>query len=558
MELAGQLLKTGYDYHQAGNVQHAEQIYRQVVQTEPGNALAWSLLGAACAALGKVDEAIAAFRQSIRVKPDYIEAYNNLGILLTNQGRLDEAVATLQHALRLHPDVAQTHNHLGLARAAQGRFDEALASYREALRLQPDFADTHNNAGILFMNHGRLAEAEAAFQEALDRRPGFVEALSNRGNARGLRGEYDLAIGDFRQALLWRPHFAPAHVALGSALGRQGKLEDAAACYRRALQLNPRNAEAHYNLGTALLLLGNLPEGWAEYEWRAHRPGAVRRTFPQPPWDGSPLAGRTILLHAEQGLGDTIQFIRFAPLVQERGGRVVVECQPALVPLLQGCRGVDQLVPRRAPLPAFDVHAPLLSVPRILGTALATIPAGCPYLFPNAQLVAQWREELSHCQGLKVGIAWQGDPKHSDDRNRSIPLLHFEPLTRIPGVHLFSLQKGPGQEQLPGLAQRIPMTDLASRLDEVTGPFLDTAAVMKSLDLVITCDSAIAHLAGALAMPVWVALAFTGDWRWLLQRSDSPWYPTMRLFRQQRPGDWPEVFARMADALRQHFSASGP
>jgi Flp pilus assembly protein TadD len=549
MTPAGQLLRAGYAYHQAGDFLRAEQTYHQLVQAEPGNALAWSLLGAACAAQGKLGEATASFQQAVRVKPDYLEAYNNLAILLTNQGRPDEAVAVLEQALRLLPDAAETHHHLALAHAARGRFDDALGAYREALRLRPDFADAHNNLGTLLMNHGRLDEAEAAFQQALALRPGFVEALSNRGNTRGLRGDYDGAIADLRQALAWRPDFAPAHVALGSALGRQGMLGEAAACYRRAVQLNPRDPEAHYNLGTALLLLGQFAEGWAEYEWRWHRPGAVRREFPQPLWDGAPLGGRTILLHAEQGVGDTIQFVRFAPLVRQRGGRVVLECQPSLVPLLTGFPGIDQLGPRRAALPPFDVQAPLLSLPRIFGTTLATVPAEVPYLFPDPRLVAHWREELGTEPGVKVGIAWQGDPRHSDDRSRSIPLVQFEPLARVPGVRLISLQKGPGMEQLPALADRFPVTDLGRRLDEATAPFLDTAALMKHLDLVVTCDSAVAHLAGALAVPVWVALAFTSDWRWLLSRADSPWYPTMRLFRQERPGDWPGVFGRMAEEL---------
>jgi Flp pilus assembly protein TadD len=558
MTPAGQLLQEGYHFHQTGDFLRAEQICRQLVQVEPANALAWSLLGAACAALGKLGEATASFQEAIQVKPDYLEAYNNLSILLTSQGRLEEAVATLHQALRLRPEAADTLNHLGVARAAQGRFDEALASYREALRLRPDYVEAHNNLGILFLSRGRYEEAEVSFQQALLLRPSFVEALTNRGNARAHRGAYDEASADFRQALVLRPDYGAAHVGLGSALGRLGRLEEASACYRHALQVNPRDVEAHYNLATVLLLMANLKDGWAEYEWRRLRAGAVKRNFTQPEWDGSELAGRTILLHAEQGLGDTIQFLRYAPLVKQRGGTVVVECQPALVPLLTGCRDVDLLVPRRAALPAFDVHAPLLSLPRILGTTFATVPAEVPYLVADPELVEHWRKELGDAGTFKIGIAWQGDPKHSEDRNRSIPLEHFEPLAQVPGVRLVSLQKGPGVEQLAALADRLPVIDLGGRLDEATGPFLDTAAAMKNLDLVITCDSALAHLAGALAVPVWVALMVIGDWRWLLHRADSPWYPTMRLFRQRRWGDWPEVFARMADALRQQRAASRP
>jgi Flp pilus assembly protein TadD len=545
------LFQAAYQQHQAGDFARAVPLYRQALQQEPTNALTWSLLGAACAALGKLGDAAESFRQALRVKPDYLEAYNNLGILLTTQARLDEAVATLEQALRLAPDSAETHNHLGSARAAQGRLEDARASYEHALRLRPNYAEAHNNLGILLMNQGKLDEALASFETALRWEPGFVEALANRGTVQARRGNLEQAAADLRQALSQRPTYQPAHLALGSTLGRQGKLEDAVLSYREALRLQPTDAEAHYNLGTALLLLGRLEEGWPEYEWRWQRQAIRKRSFAQPEWDGSPLHGRTILLWAEQGLGDTIQFVRYAPLTQKRGGKVVLECQPALAPLLADCRGIDQLIPGRSPLPAFDVHAPLVSLPRILGTTLASIPAEIPYLFARADLVEHWRRELSGTDGFKIGIAWQGDPQHSEDRNRSIPLTYFSALADLPGVRLFSLQKGPGVEQLTSEGERLRIIDLSSRLDETTGPFLDTAAVMKNLDLVVTCDSVCAHLAGALGVPVWVALAFSADWRWLLERRDSPWYPSMRLFRQERPGDWQGVFARMADTLRR-------
>ncbi|MCI0460721.1 MAG: tetratricopeptide repeat protein, partial [Gemmataceae bacterium] len=319
----------------------------------------------------------------------------------------------------------------------------------------------------------------------------------------------------------------------------------------QALRLQPDYARAHMARAMTWLAQGNWEQGWPEYEWRWRYEGFSPRPFPQPLWDGSPLAGRTILLHAEQGLGDTLHFIRYAALVKQQGGQVLVECPAVLHRLLASGTGIDELVAPGAPLPAFDVHAPLLSLPALFRTSLSTVPATVPYLFADAQLGAQWRDRLASVEGLKVGIAWQGNPRHFRDRQRSVLLTEFEPLARLEGVRLISLQRGPGVEQVPALGDRFPVLDLDRQRDETCGDFMDTAAVMTNLDLVITCDTAIAHLAGALGVPVWVALPFAPDWRWLRERADSPWYPTMRLFRQERWGDWASVFRRLADALQQ-------
>jgi hypothetical protein len=271
--------------------------------------------------------------------------------------------------------------------------------------------------------------------------------------------------------------------------------------------------------------------------------------FTQPQWDGSELKGRTIFIFAEQGLGDTMQFVRYLPLVQQRGGRVVFQCQSGLKNLLSSAQGFDCLVPRDSPPPPFDIQAPLASLPGIFRTSVGSIPSGNPYLEANPQLVQHWRRELASLSGFKIGIAWQGSPTFRDDRRRSIPLACFAPLARGGSVQLINLQKGPGTDQLPTVAGSFQVHHLGNRVDEASGAFMDTAAIMKNLDLVITSDTATAHLAGALGVPVWTALPMIPDWRWLLQRDNSPWYPTMRLFRQTRPGQWPEVFERMAQEI---------
>ena len=392
------------------------------------------------------------------------------------------------------------------------------------------------------------ARSEAGLRRALALKPDYAEAHNNLGGALSAQGNLDEAVACYRRALALKPDYAEAHNNLGGALSDLAKFDEALACYRRALRLKPDYAEAHWNQALLTLLTGDFERGWAEYEWRwkTKQLHFERRTFSQPRWDGQPLAGRTILLHAEQGLGDTIQFVRYVSLVKVRGGRVVVECQPPLLPLLADCPGIDQVVARGNPLPAFDVQAPLLSLPGILGTTLDSIPDRVPYLRADPELAQAWRKRLEALDGFKVGIVWQGNPPFKGDRQRSIPLRQYEALARVEGVQLVSLQKGAGADQLGKLAASFPVLDLGEQLET----FSDTAAVLKNLDLLISSCTSVPHLAGALGVPVWLALPFVPDWRWLLEREDSPWYPHHRLFRQSRPGDWSEVFERIAGALR--------
>jgi hypothetical protein len=297
--------------------------------------------------------------------------------------------------------------------------------------------------------------------------------------------------------------------------------------------------------------MGRFEQGWPGYEWRwkVEEFGALPPLH-QPQWDGSPLEGRTILIRTEQGLGDTLQFIRYIPLVHRRGGRVILLSQPPLTRLQACIPGVERLLAHGDPVPEFDVHVPLLSLPGLLGTRLETVPADVPYLEAEPPLVEAWRHRLGSYPGFKVGIVWQGNPKYLQDRARSTCLAQFAPLARVPGVHLFSLQKGPGAEQLTARTEWFPVTDLGSGLAD----FADTAAVLKHLDLVVSVDTSVAHLAGALGLPVWVALPHAADWRWLMGRDDSPWYPTMRLFRQTGPGQWEDVFRRIAEALGRRIA----
>jgi tetratricopeptide (TPR) repeat protein len=574
----------GISLARLGDLPGAEASFRRALELRPGYAQAHNNLGNALKEKGRLDEALGCYEQAVRLEPGFVHAHINRGLLLIDLGRYPEAETSCREAVRLQPESAEAHSALGAALAAQRRWAEASASCREALRLAPDLPEAHVNLGAALAGEGKADAAVASFREALRLQPGHAAAHHNLGAAlleqgqldaalshqreavrltprsvvaqSGLglallaRGELEGALAHCREALRLGPNSADAHSGLGLVHAERGQHEEALACYARALEREPEHPETHRNRALLWLQLGDFARGWPAYEWRWRCKELPPRPFPQPRWHGGPLGGKTILLHAEQGLGDTIQFIRYAPLVKAKGGTVVVACQRPLLRLLASCPGIDRLAAQGDVLPPFDVHAPLLSLPLLFGTDLHSIPADVPYLRAEAALVEQWRQQLAGRPGLKVGIAWQGSTRHRRDRQRSIPLEQFEALARVEGVRLVSLQKGPGSEQVRALAGRFPVAELPG-LDERLGPFVETAAVLSCLDLVVCCDSALGHLAGALGVSCWLALPSSPDWRWLLGREDSPWYPRHRLFRQERPGDWAGVFRRLAAALRE-------
>ncbi len=573
----------GIELARQGKYDEAIACFRESVRLRPDYADAINNLGNIHYLRGDLDEAIACYEQVLRRAPDHAGTCSNLGEVLRQKGRLKEALAYCERAVQLRPDFAQAHVHLGLALSSDERFEEAATHLREGLRLQPNLADGHHGLGYALLQLRRAEEAVSEFEAALRLRPELADAHSNLGSALVRLGRFDEAMDHFREALrlkptstdtflhrahcLWqmgrfdeaaasaeeavrlKPDSAEAHNVLGVVLMKAGKPAEAVAEFSRAVELKPEFAQAHFNRGLAYLLMGDYRRGWPDYEWRWRCRDFVTQPIREDAgWDGSPLAGRTILLHAEQGMGDALQFIRFTPLVKRQGGTVLVACAPALMPLLSRFAGVDHVLDNRSLVVPFDVEAPLLSLPGKLGTTLETIPAQVPYLFGDPAREEHWRKELSRFPGFKVGIAWQGNRDHPEDRLRSAHLRHFAPLARE-GVHLINLQLGAGREQIDAVADRFAVAELSPRSQEAAWTFLDTAAVMRGLDLVIAVDTAVAHLAGGLGVPTWVALAFAPDWRWLLDREDSPWYPTVRLFRQKRFGDWDDVFERMGREL---------
>ena len=562
IELRPDLLEAQHNLGRAlveqGKLDEARAPLEQAVRLNPSYYEAHTHLGQVHLHKRRLDEARASFERALRLRPDHAEPHSNLGVALHEQGKVEEAIACFRKALEIDPNSATAHNNLGRALEEQGKVEEAIACFRAALRCQPDHALALHNLANALTRQDRGEEAVPYYREALRLQPRDAVALSNLANALVLAGRPDEAEACAREAVRLRPDFAIAYHHLAIARSGQGDVAEALALNEQALRLQPDLAGAHNCRALWWLQTGDFERGWAEMEWRWKIGRLHPRSFREPTWDGSPLGGRTILIHAEQGLGDALQFIRYARLVKERGGTVVVECPKALVRILASCPGIDRLVAAGSPLPPFDVQAPLVSLPRLLGTTLATVPADVPYLFADADLVERWQRELSGYHAFRVGIAWQGNPKFPGDRTRSIPLRHYAPLARVEGVRLFSLQKGAGSEQLREPGKDFPVIDLGRVLDEKTGAFMDTAAVMKNLDLVITSDTAVAHLAGALGVPVWVALGVGADWRFLRDREDSPWYPTRRLFRQTRLHDWEPVFERMAAELRRQVLPARP
>jgi len=465
---------------------------------------------------GRLHEAEQLYRQILAQQPEHAGAMQFLGVIANQVGRNDIAVGLIRRAIGLNPNVAEAYNNLGNALKDQGQLDEAIAAFRQALALNPNLPEAHNNLGSALKDQGQLDEAIAAY----------------------------------RQAIALRPTYADAHNNLGNALKDQGQLDEAVAAFRQAIALKPDYAEFHFNLSLSLLTSGDFQQGWEEHEWRwkCKEFPTPARNFPQPQWDGCPLEGRTLLLHTEQGHGDAVQFIRYLPLVEQRGGRIIIECYAELQRLFQTMAGRCQVVFRGQPLPAFDLHCPLLSLPRVFGTNFANLPQIVPYLSPDPALVEAWSRTLGAPDGqLRVGLAWAGNPRYKWDRTRSVNLQQLAPFAAARGVKFYSLQKGPPGEQAKNPPVGLELVDLGPELND----FVDTAAVMSLMDLIITTDTSVPHLAGALGRSVWVMLQLVPDFRWLRDRTDSPWYPTMRLFRQPTWGDWDSVITRVVDALSQ-------
>ena len=545
----------------------AEEIYREILSARPKLFDALQLLGTLLLQSGRIDEGIDYLQQAASVNSTKAFVFSNLAYGFNTLGRFTEGLNAATRAVAMQPGFLEALNQQGNALCGLDRPADALTSYDKAVAANPSFAPTWSNRSCALRDLGRSADALSSCDEAIRLAPAFAEAWSNKGNALGDLGRPTDAQACYEQALKLAPDYVDAWSNMGLVLIDQGRHEDALACYDEALARRPSSAEAHWNKALCLLQLGRFAEGWPEYEWRweRERMKPSRRRFDQPMWQGDvPIEGKTILLHAEQGLGDTLQFCRYVPLVAARGARVLLDAPVELHRLLRTLDGMAELIPPGAPLPAFDYHCPLLSLPLAFRTDIDTIPDLSPYLAADASQVQVWAQRMSSKTGqpLKVGLVWAGgsrphvpELRKIGDR-RSITLGHFEPLLDIANVQFFSLQVGPASQQLMRAreagSRAARIVDFTSELSD----FADTAALVMNLDLVISVDTSTAHLAGALARPVWILNRFDSCWRWIRQRDDSPWYRTARLFNQSTLGDWDGVMRSVEHALRELAAAA--
>jgi tetratricopeptide (TPR) repeat protein len=483
--------------------------------------------------------------------PDLIKALE-----LHSGGRTGEAEVLYRKVLNADGTNFYALHQLALILLDRRENADALSLLAAAVEQRPDSAEALANLGLALNVLGSHEQAVLACDHALALDKKQTNAWLNRSSSLTELDRYEEAVASADRAIALAPKLAQAHYNRGNALRELGRSEEALAAYTRAIELAPNYTKAHFNEGLTRLRAGDFAGGWPKYEYRWKRPETPARAFAQPQWDGvAPLAGRTILLHAEQGFGDTIQFARYAPMVAERGATVILEVQKALLPLFEGSTGVAQVVPADSALPAFDLHCPLLSLPGMFRTEIATIPHAVPYLFASAERRAYWTPHMPPATGPRVALCWAGNPNHNSDRHRSIPAPQLAPLLAVPGVQFASVQKDLRETDMAFLANT-PVLNFGLHLRD----FGDAAAILSMCDLVITVDTAIAHLAGALGLPVWILVQHSPDFRWLMQREDSPWYPTARLYRQPKVFDWESVIARLAGDLasfRDQKSSSG-
>jgi tetratricopeptide (TPR) repeat protein len=580
------LLEEGLDFQKRGILNEAEARYRKVLEIDPRNPDGWHLLGVVAMQVGKFDageqllrravalhptfgemrrhmgecllrmgrptDAIGAYAEALRLSPADTIARAGLGTALLEAGRVNEAIGQFQEMLRLMPQSAEARCDLAMALAKAGRMDDAIIMMKESIAMQPELFPAHLNLGDILRRAGRIDDALVPAKEAARLRPDISAAHTGLANIYQMLGEFDDAVAEYGEALKIDPKNPDALNNLGLTLLRLCRIDEAVAAFDKAMSLRQNFIDARANRALGYLLRGDLEMGWVEYEWRWKSGGFTTKPmgYTQPQWDGSDLAGKTIVMHSEQGLGDTIQFARYATVLRDKGAKVILQCSPTLTDLLKTIDGVSEVVPNTAPtkLP-FDVHIPMATLPLVLKTRLDNIPNKVPYISADPVRVAQWKEKLDAAGGntLKVGIAWAGSPLHLNDRARTSGLGEFAPLAEIQDVTFFSMQKGDRSKDAKNPPAGMKLVDLTGDIND----FQDTAAMVDNLDLVIAVDTSVVHLAGALGKPVWVMMAYGPDWRWLLDREDSPWYPTMTILRQPRAKAWKEAFEKARGMLAE-------
>jgi tetratricopeptide (TPR) repeat protein len=546
----------GLVFLEQGRPEPAVLSCKRAIELNPRDAEAHFILANALREMGRAEEAIHAYQRALAINPNHAGAMRYLALLLKLSGRTKDAADVYAQLIKLQPNSPDALVDYGEMLRARGQFADALAAFDRAIAAGPNFAVAHNGRGLVLHDLNDPVAAASSYRRALELDPDNAGIRTNLGYALELAGKFDEAIAELERAVALRPDLVDAVGNLGNCYRDVGRWADADAQYVRALRLEPDSPRVHFNRALLLLLMGKFEEGWTEYEWRWRLFADRKRTFLQPRWLDADISGKTILLYAEQGLGDTIQFARYATMVaQERGAKVILECHAELEPLLRGLAGVSQCFVRGAALPTFDFHAPLVSLPLSFATfSIEAIPHSVPYLRADDAKAHAWRERLAaEPAKLRVGLAWAGDPTHKLDLMRSCTLKTLAPLAELEGVGFYSLQKGGRAAKAQDVPAGMKFFDFTAELRD----FSDTAALMANLDLIISVDTSIVHMAGALGRRVFTLLPFNPDFRWLLDRADSPWYPTMKLFRPTRPGDWERVMANVKADVADMLAGAG-
>ena len=542
----------GVIQRQRGDYPGAEKLINQAIQCDSGVPIYHVSLGDVFQAAGELKTAVQCYQEALRLKPDLVEALCNLGNAWREQGDFQQAIDCYQKGLAVNPASADLYNNLGLAHYQENKSDSALACFKKAIGLSPDFADAYNNLGNVYREQLNFDDAVQQYRQALALSPDNAAVNHNLGIVLQMQQKIDQARVYYQRTIDLNPVNPGALNNLGKLYHDSNQLDQAIRCYQKAIQLEPAHADAHFNCALSLLMKGEFSAGWQEYEWRFKRK-KWRKIYPHrlkgPRWDGTVFKGRRLLVHSEQGFGDVIQFIRYLPRVKTLGGDVIFEVRPELKDLLQNYDGIDQLSTLSfdsPPLEAYDYHVPLMTLPKLFGTSSGSIPARVPYLHASPAKVEFWQDRFQGTD-YNIGLVWGA--KTTYQHNKTCPLELWLPLLNIARARFYGLQKGSAASQMENLP--VAVENLGQEFES----FADTAGVIANLDLVISVDTSVAHLAGAMGKPVWVLLPYAPDWRWLLNREDSPWYPSMRLFRQPRQGDWQSVVDRIGRHLVERLQS---
>ncbi len=534
---------------------YTENIGNHITQSYCNDADSFHFLGVSAYEKDDFKTALELVLKAIKIDSNVAEYYNTFGVILAKAGREQGAIKAYRKAIELNNDYVEAYSNLGNCLQKQNKHAESIEYYTKAIELNPDYADTYNNLGAALYHLKNFEAAAQNCRKAIELKNNYTDAYKNLAGSLYRLGDFKSAKENCHKAIKLKANYAEAYNTLAAVLQMEQRFDEAIECYNKTVEYAPDYAEAYYARGMLYLCQGEFAKGWDDYQWRLKTEKTkFTLRYDKPWWQGENFGGKTLLVQAEQGFGDSIQFVRYMPMVKERGGRVILAEKPELLNLFENLNDIDDLVSIRKLMEgkvSYDLYVTLLTLPAIFDTKIDTIPARIPYLWAKASKVTDWRKKIE-TDALKVGIVWAGNPEHLNDHNRSCALKNFTRLAKIKNVKIFSLQKGPGIKQIKDWSADMELINLGQKFED----FTDTAAAIENMDLIISVDTSVIHLAGAMGKTTWALIPYESDWRWMLNREDSPWYPTIRQFRQKEYGNWEELFARVAKQLQILVSQS--